>query len=336
MGRRLSGAGALLLVAASLLACGGSAPPPGPRPDAIAQRVALPADAGAVAVGGGSVWVGLPGAVAQVGQATRRITRTVDVGLVGLDVAFGYGSLWAVGTAEGRRRRTATGSYPVIEVVRVDPADGRVAARIAVPARSNGNRVLATPSAVWVSDPAEGSRSRIWRIDPRTDRLNRRPLGRVSEPLALSLLGASVWVANHDDRTLRRLDTATGRLRDVVRLPASPHGMAVTGGAVWIADAHHGAVLRVEPARGRVGRAIAVGVETGALAPAAGGGVWVAGVGRGDGPSRTLVRLAANGRVAARTDLGAAAVDVEAQGRVAWITTTAPDQLLSVTPGRSR
>jgi DNA-binding beta-propeller fold protein YncE len=333
-GHRTSGAGALLLVGASLVACGGSdPPPPGPRPDTIAQRVALPADAGAVAVGGGSVWVGLPGAVAQIGQATHRITRTVDVGLIGLDVAFGHGSLWAVGTAEGRRRRTAAGSYPVIEVVRVDPAGGTVTARIAVPARSNGNRVLATPTGVWVSDPAEGSRSRIWRIDPRTDRLDRRPLGRVSEPLALSLLGASVWVANHDDRTLRRLEEATGRLRDVVRLPASPHGMAVTGGAVWIADAHHGAVLRVEPARGRVGRAIPVGFETGALAPAAGGGVWVAGVGYGDGPSRTLVRLAASGRVAARTDLGAAVVDVEAQGRVAWVTTTAPDQLLAVTPG---
>jgi hypothetical protein len=112
--------------------------------------------------------------------------------------------------------------------------------------------------------------------------------------------------------------------------------MAVTGSAVWIADAHHGAVLRVEPARRRVGRAIPVGFETGALAPAAGGGVWVAGVGYGEDPSRTLVRLAADGRVAARTDLGAAAVDVEAQGRIAWVTTTAPDQLLAVTPGRSR
>ena len=45
------------------------------------------------------------------------------------------------------------------------------------------------------------------------------------------------------------------------------------------------------------------------------------------------MRLAASGRVAARTDLGAAAVDVEAQGRVAWVTTTAPDRLLAVTPG---
>ncbi len=66
--------------------------------------------------------------VAQVSLASRTVTRVIDVGLTGLDVAFGHGSLWAVGTVEGRRRRTASGSYPVVEVVRVDPGAGRAGA----------------------------------------------------------------------------------------------------------------------------------------------------------------------------------------------------------------
>lgn len=134
----------------------------------------------------------------------------------------------------------------MIQVARVDPRRRAVTAVLTLPMRSNGNRLVSTSNAVWVSDPAEGRQSRIWRVDPATNRLLRPPLLAGEEPLALEALGDAVWSANHDDGTLRRMDAATGTLEGTVDLGVEPHGMAAARGG------HLG--RRRAPQRGPPGR----------------------------------------------------------------------------------
>jgi DNA-binding beta-propeller fold protein YncE len=94
----------------------------------------------------------------------------------------------------------------VIRVARVDPRRRKVTAVISLPMRSNGNQLLSTPNAVWVTDPAEGPQSRIWRIDPATNRVRGEvPVdGRVT---ALAAGAGQAWAATSGPDALLRLPT---------------------------------------------------------------------------------------------------------------------------------
>jgi DNA-binding beta-propeller fold protein YncE len=243
-------------------------------------------------------------------------------------LAAGHGDLWVGGQVEGRRRVTAEGSYPVIRVARVDPDRRVVTAVIALPMRSNGNRLVGTPDAVWVTDPAEGPASRIWRIDPATNRPLSPPLQGGEEPLALEAAGGSVWSANHDDGTLRRMDARTGALERRIDLGVEPHGMAVAEGAIWVADAHHATVLRVDPGGGRTVARVPVGFETAALAatPTA---VWVATPPEPDVGASSLARIdPATNRVTATTPVPGKVMALAADRTGAWLATAGPDAIL--------
>jgi DNA-binding beta-propeller fold protein YncE len=106
----------------------------------------------------------------------------------------GHGDLWVVGQLEGRRRISSQGNYPVIQLARVDPRRRRVNAVVPLPMRSNGNRLASTPTAVWVTDPAEGTQSRTWRVDPAGNRVV-ATVDLAGTATALASDGQRVWVA---------------------------------------------------------------------------------------------------------------------------------------------
>jgi DNA-binding beta-propeller fold protein YncE len=218
----------------------------------------------------------------------------------------------------------------VIQVARVDPRRRAVTAVLTLPMRSNGNRLVSTSNAVWVSDPAEGRQSRIWRVDPATNRLLRPPLLAGEEPLALEALGDAVWSANHDDGTLRRMDAATGTLEGTVDLGVEPHGMAAARGAIWVADAHHNAVLRVDPGSGRTVARIPVGFEPGPLV-ATRTAIWVATPPDPDLVAGSLARIDPEGnRLTATVPLDGLATALAADGGRAWVATSGPDAILQL------
>ena len=240
----------------------------------------------------------------------------------------GHGDLWIGGQVDGRRRVTAEGSYPVIRLARVDPRRRVVTGVVALPMRSNANRLASTPYAVWVTDPAEGPLSRVWRVDPATNRLLRPPLRAGEEPLAVEVDGDAVWSANHDDGTLRRMDAATGALEATVELGVEPHGMAIGHGAIWVADAHHGAVLRVDPASRRTVARIPVGFEPGPLVVTR-TAVWVATPPDPDLSPGSLARIdPATDRVTAAVPLAGRAAALAADGDRVWVATIAPNAIL--------
>jgi hypothetical protein len=323
----------LVTALALLVACQGpreTGEPTLPAAQRVAQRIGLPAEPWAVLAEPGGLWVVLSDhTLARYDPATgRRDGAPVRLPFTPGTLVAGHGDLWIGGQVDGRRRITSEGNYPVIRVARVDPRRRAVTAVIPVPMRSNGNRLVATANAVWVTDPAEGTLSRIWRVDPAANRLLGRPLRGGEEPLALEALGGAVWSANHDDGTLRRMDATTGALEGTVELGVEPHGMAVTQEAIWVADAHHNAVLRVDPASGRTVARIRVGFEPGPLAatPAA---VWVASPPDLDLAATPLARIdPAGDRVVATVPFAGRATALVADGDRAWVATSGPNALL--------
>jgi hypothetical protein len=305
----------------------GGAPAASPEPVRVVDLAAEPA---ALLADSGGLWVALgDGSVARFDAATGRVEGPpVRLPFTPAAMTAGHGALWIGGQVDGRRRVTAEGSYPVIRLARVDPRRRRVTAVIDLPMRSNGNRLASTPNAVWMTDPAEGTSSRTWRVDPASNRPLGPPLRAGEEPLAIQAQGRSVWSANHDDGTLRRLDAATGALLDTVELGVEPHAMAVAPGAIWVADAHHHAVLRVDPGSGRTLARVPVGFEPGLLV-AAGRAVWVAAPPHPDHPAGRLARIdPAGNRVTATVPLSGQATALAAGQDRLWVATGNPHAIL--------
>ena len=123
--------------------------------------------------------------------------------------------------------------------------------------------------AVWVLD--ERLR-RLWRVDPRTDRVVKKiTLGFDPGGLAFGLGG--VWVTNNSGDKLVEFDPATNRIVRSIPVGDGPTGVAVGEGSVWTANYLAGTVSRVDPRSGRV-VAVKVGAHPSAVAVGE-GGVWI-------------------------------------------------------------
>ena len=111
------------------------------------------------------------------------------------------GALWVTTVASGD-----LGAPGKDAVTRIDPVTGRTVATVTVPRAPLD--LAATPRAVWVTNAGGGGDS-VVRIDPETSRLLGRPVRTGASPQSLAVGGGSVWVANHDARTVTRIDQAS-------------------------------------------------------------------------------------------------------------------------------
>jgi DNA-binding beta-propeller fold protein YncE len=103
--------------------------------DAAVASGVVPANATAVAVGAGSVWISMTdGSVRRIDARLRREPTTIPVCHNALAVAYGEGAVWVACDSE---------------VVRVDPATGAVDERIALASFPRG--IAAGEGAVWVT-----------------------------------------------------------------------------------------------------------------------------------------------------------------------------------------
>jgi YVTN family beta-propeller protein len=140
-------------------------------------------------------------------------------------------------------------------VTRIDLATGRRVATITV-----GRAPLdlaATRGAVWVTNSGGGHS--VAQIDPRTNRLAGRPIRTGASPQSLAIGGGSLWVANHDARTVTRIDQATGKVVANIAVPSEPHRVAWGAGAAWVGNWHDNSVSRIDPQTNRAVETIAVG-----------------------------------------------------------------------------
>jgi DNA-binding SARP family transcriptional activator/ABC-type transport system substrate-binding protein len=172
------------------------------------------------AFGEGAVWVAThSGLLVKIDPHSRRVTRSVSLGIEPSSVAVGAGSVWITDA-----------NSPTL--LRIEPEYARVLQRIALPTEgaaqpSVTGTVAVGAGSLWV---AHGL-SRVARLDPDTGRL----LASIEVPAANSVAvgDGSVWVAGSDAGLLARIDPATNSVVARVKLQPYLCCVAVGGGFVW-------------------------------------------------------------------------------------------------------
>jgi sugar lactone lactonase YvrE len=166
------------------------------------------------------------------------------------------------------------------EVVRLDPGNGRVVARIKLDPLpfqvAPGDRRF-LPSLVAVGADAgwvASGRGAVARIDLASNRVVAVIKLSPSLPAGLAVAGDSVWVAVGGDG-LARIEAATSRLLGIIRLDFHAERVVVGGGAVWVGGPTTdpiveiaGAVARIDAAAGRVRAIVPTGLPIGLAAAA--------------------------------------------------------------------
>jgi outer membrane protein assembly factor BamB len=235
--------------------------------------------------------------------------QTIRVGKEPYNIAAGFGSVWVA--VEG-------------ELVRLDPATGKVVARIAVGGRPWG--VAVGEGAVWVGNWSDGT---VARIDPATNTVSWRAtlsngLG-VASPVGVAA-GGSVWAADNSSDAVWRLDPATGAVLSVAHV-GDAHEFAGFGeGGVWVSS-ENGTVGRLDPATGVVAKLIPAGADADFLGFSP-GAVWVTNYG-----SEFLWRIdPATGAVAAKVRIGAGAQGVGFDGSALWVAMYGAGRALRIDP----
>ena len=181
----------------------------------------------------------------------------------GPSLTVGGGSLWIA-------THTATGE--VVERWRLHPLGRQRTYRLGY--YDYGNDVTFGYGAAWIAlgAPADA----VLRIDARSGRARRIPVGSFTVGLAAGF--GSVWVAEREDDTVRRIDPVTGRTRRVIAVGHVPAGVAVGLGSVWVTSQCAGTLSRIDPDSHRVVGTIKLGHHP--LDLAVGGGFAWVGVGK--------------------------------------------------------
>jgi streptogramin lyase len=253
----------LALLAVASVALAGSSPQ-------VVARVQTGAFPAALTAGHGAVWVANDGAgtLARVDPQTNRVTRRVRLrpGLISL--TRGFGALWVVNYRTGsltridpstfRTRTDRVGAVPFDvlaaygrvwvtaweagTLVEVDPRSLKVVRRMRIGPRPAGLHVAS--GAVWVGFGR--SATAVARVDPRTHRIARVPVG-VRSPNWFVAGTRDLWIVAAD-HVLVRLDPRTRKVRAWLSVGATV-GQGVVGadGTIWAPDKELNVIHRVDP-----------------------------------------------------------------------------------------
>jgi class 3 adenylate cyclase len=141
-----------------------------------------------IAVAGGNVWMLVTdGQLIRVDAGTNRITRRLQVGITGADLAVSPGALWVLDP----------GAEKVLEL---NPKTGRILRRIRV--AGNLERVVVGSGKIWVMDESAGV---VTPIEPATG-VSQAPIRVGTDPVDMAFGLDAVWVANRGDGTITRID----------------------------------------------------------------------------------------------------------------------------------
>ncbi len=155
----------------------------------------------------------------------------IDAGEPTYGLAAGGGSVWAGGLGSG-------------DVLRIDPASGKILKRISIGARVFN--LAAAPGAVWGIANLTNTAARI---DTRTGRVTASvPVG--NGPYDIEWGFGSAWVSNALDGTVSRI---TGKkVVKTLKVGVEPNGLSAIGSYLWVTDHTAGKLLRLDPRTNRV------------------------------------------------------------------------------------
>jgi streptogramin lyase len=222
--------------------CGGAGQP--------YQQYGLSADAQT-----GALWSACreTGRLMRIDPATGETHAILRVNTTPYAVAAGLGAVWSA-------ERSPT-------IYRHDMRTGRSTSAFT----GTGFSYLWTAAgSVWAHDD---DARRLMRYDPVARRvLAEIPTG--DGTAALVEDAGRIWIVNHRDATLARIDAATNASTSLGRLPGeAPERMALAAGSLWITGRGTD-LLRVDPNTGAVQATIEIGAG-GTDVKAAGGSIWV-------------------------------------------------------------
>jgi DNA-binding beta-propeller fold protein YncE len=283
---------------------------------------------GPMTVANGVLWVlDAAGRVVRIDPATSRVVGTpLRVPADAEAIAVATGALWVARVAPGD-----LGTPHEDAVTRIDLATGRTVATITV--RRAPLDLAVTPGGVWVTNSGAGGDS-VARIDPKTNRVTGRPVRTGASPQSLAVGGGSLWVANHDARTVTRIDLASGKLVAEIPVPSEPHRVAYGAGAAWVGNWHDNSVSRIDPATNRVvGSPIPIGLHHAGNLVVGAGSVWVTSDYRADAAPEdvVVVRIDPRANRAVETiTVGGHPIDVAATADAVWVSVANPGTVLRI------
>jgi YVTN family beta-propeller protein len=284
--------------------------------------------AGSLAVADGALWVlETSGTVVRIDPAaSAAVGKPLRVPANAEAIAVADGALWAASVAPGDLAAPGDDT-----VTRIDLATGRRVATIKV--RRAPLDVAATPGAVWMTNSGGGGDS-VARIDPKTNRLAGRPVRTGASPQSLAVGGGSLWVANHDARTVTRIDQASGKVVANIPVPSEPHRVAYGAGAAWVGNWHDNSVSRIDPTTNRVvGSPIPIGFHHAGNLVVGADGVWVTSDYRVDAAPEDVVVVRIDpqtNRAVETIAVGGHPIDVAATGGAVWVSVANPGTVLRI------
>ncbi|HET8815585.1 MAG TPA: protein kinase [Solirubrobacterales bacterium] len=203
-----------------------------PRSGRVLKTIDVPGEPGAIALGGGRIWLadedgkGITAVNAEGGTVYR---RGLPPQSPGLRFAWGAQGLWvSIADANGIRR--------------VDPASLLASEPIRVGRGPAG--ITVAGGYVWVANSRSGT---VSKVDPSL-----RGVVEVIEvgghPGGIDGGTTAVWITNRADDTVSRIDLESGEIEGgPIDVGPKPGAVAVGGGAVWVANNGDGTVTRIEP-----------------------------------------------------------------------------------------
>lgn len=192
-----------------------------PLTNRVVATVPLTSEPYGLAVTGDAVWATelVAGTVTRIDPSSNRVVATIRTGGRPVHVAADERSVWV--------------AYPLDTLVRrIDPLTNTVDGTVRV-AQPQG--VAIGFGSVWV--PSQRARE-VLRFDPRAGLTTAGAAGRIpvaGEPAFIAVGRSAVWVGGHD-RTVQRIDPATGTVTASRPVAGALHAMAVDGVSLWTAS----------------------------------------------------------------------------------------------------
>jgi DNA-binding SARP family transcriptional activator/DNA-binding beta-propeller fold protein YncE len=223
------------------------------------------------------------------------LVDVVSTGGAPTAIGAGSGAVWVADGFAGK-------------LVRLDPRTGAVTSSVTL--GGHPAAVAADRNGVWVANSVLDA---VQEVDPETLEARSIPVGR--SPTAVAAGGGSVWVANSLERSLTRIDSATGTVlqrRIPLRFPGA--GVAIGRGSVWVTEPSARSVARIDAASGRTQKTIPVGRAPSSVV-ASGNRLWVA-----NADSHSLTEIdAERARVERTLPIGAAPRALVLAGGRLWV-----------------
>jgi len=199
----------------------------------VTARIPLRGRPGAIASGGGRIWVAdEDGAGITVIDAreARIVRRGLPPHAAPLRLAVGAGGLWVSSASTSAVRRIDLGTMDADAPILA----GRGPAGVTV-----GHGL------VWVANSRAGT---VTRVDPALHTILGDPIAVGEQPGGIDAGTSAVWVASAAEGSVARLDLASGEpVGSPIRVGPKPGAVAVGAEAVWIANNGNGTVTRIEP-----------------------------------------------------------------------------------------